>query len=198
MSPRLPLAEGVVERVVDDLRGEAQPRRGVAVDVDVELEAGRLLVGGDVLELGQLLERVEHLRGAHVRSSRGRRSAACTGTASARCARRPACPGRLEVELMPSTLASLRAQARDDLVGARPCASACGLSEMNSVPVLMLPRRAAADERDEAVDVGVRLDDGVERSLPLLHRRERDVLRGLREPHEQARCPAAGRDPWER
>ena len=40
---------------------------------------------------------------------------------------------------------------------------------------------AAADERDDVRDVGIGLHDGVDRLLPLRHRRERDVLRRLGE-----------------
>ena len=48
------LAEGVVERVVDRRRRDAEPPGGVAVDVDVGLQALVLQVAGDVGELRQL------------------------------------------------------------------------------------------------------------------------------------------------
>ena len=47
----LALAEGIVERVVDHLRLDAEARRGVAVDADREQRRIRLLVGRDVGEL---------------------------------------------------------------------------------------------------------------------------------------------------
>src|SRR5208283_5123827 len=49
----LPLAEGVVERVVDQLRLDAVARGHVAVDLERQRRAGVLLVGGDVAQLWQ-------------------------------------------------------------------------------------------------------------------------------------------------
>ena len=46
----LPLAEGVVERVVEHLRRDAEARGGVAVDGERELEPGRLLIARDIRE----------------------------------------------------------------------------------------------------------------------------------------------------
>ena len=44
----LPLAERVVQRVLDRLYRHAEPHRGVAIDVDVGAEAIVLLIGGDI------------------------------------------------------------------------------------------------------------------------------------------------------
>ena len=44
----LPLRERVVQRVVDVLRGNAEPGGGVAVDDELGLQAVDLLVAGDV------------------------------------------------------------------------------------------------------------------------------------------------------
>ena len=49
----LTLTEGVVERVVDRLRLDTQPRRGVTVDHHRHLQAAGLLIGGDVAQLGE-------------------------------------------------------------------------------------------------------------------------------------------------
>ena len=46
----LPLAEGVIKRVVDRVQGKAEAHRGVAVDDHVGLQAALLLIGIDVLE----------------------------------------------------------------------------------------------------------------------------------------------------
>ncbi len=51
----LPLAEGIVEGVVEWLRGDAEARGGVAVDDEHGVQAQVLLVGGDVAQLGNLL-----------------------------------------------------------------------------------------------------------------------------------------------
>ena len=58
----LPLAEGVVERVVDQLRLDAEARRHVAIDRQRQRRAGDLLVGGDVAQLRQAAELGEDLR----------------------------------------------------------------------------------------------------------------------------------------
>ena len=52
----LPLAEGIVERVVNDLGRNAQARGGIAVHDHVGLQTAALLVAGDILELGDGLE----------------------------------------------------------------------------------------------------------------------------------------------
>ena len=57
----LPLPEGVVQRVVDHLRRDAQPRGGVAVDHQLGLQPLVLLVAGDVAQLRQRLQLVDEL-----------------------------------------------------------------------------------------------------------------------------------------
>ena len=52
-----PLAEGVVERIVDGRRCDAEPARGVAVDLHIGLQALVLQVAGDVGELRNLRSR---------------------------------------------------------------------------------------------------------------------------------------------
>src|SRR6516225_11915995 len=46
----LPLAKGVVERVIDSLRCDSQAGRGIAVDVQCRSWGGSLSVGGHVLQ----------------------------------------------------------------------------------------------------------------------------------------------------
>src|ERR1700752_2811865 len=58
----LALAEGIVERVVDERGLNAETRRLVAVDDERELAAARLLVGGHVAQLRELLELGEQPR----------------------------------------------------------------------------------------------------------------------------------------
>ncbi len=52
----LALAERVVQRVVDHLRGDAEPRRGVAIDVQPRLETAVLLIARDVAQHRQRLQ----------------------------------------------------------------------------------------------------------------------------------------------
>ena len=59
----LPLAEGVIEGVVDQLRGDAQARGGVAVDHQRGLQAPVLLVAAHVDQLGQGAQLLQHPRG---------------------------------------------------------------------------------------------------------------------------------------
>ena len=58
----LPLREGVVERRVDVGDAHAEPRRGVAIDLHVELQPARLPVARDIDDAGDLLHALEHLR----------------------------------------------------------------------------------------------------------------------------------------
>ena len=58
-----PLAEGVVQRVVDGAGGDSQARSGVAIDDQSRLRRLVLLIGGDVAQLGQGLQLVHQLRG---------------------------------------------------------------------------------------------------------------------------------------
>ena len=57
-----PLAERVVQRVVDHLRRDAEPRRRLPIDRERGLEPMRLLVAVDVDELGERPQLVVHLR----------------------------------------------------------------------------------------------------------------------------------------
>ena len=66
----LALAEGVVERVVDGLRRDAEARGRRAVDRQRGLEALDLLIAVDVGELGQLPQPLRAPRGAQSSSSR--------------------------------------------------------------------------------------------------------------------------------
>ena len=58
----LPLAVGVVQRVVDQLRLDAEARRHVAIDRQMERRAGVLLIGGDVAQLRKAPEFGQNLR----------------------------------------------------------------------------------------------------------------------------------------
>jgi hypothetical protein len=58
----LALAKSVVERVVDLGDGDAEPRRGIAVDGDVGLEPLVLLVGVDLGDLRNRLQFRENAR----------------------------------------------------------------------------------------------------------------------------------------
>ena len=57
----LPLREGVVERVVDVLDVDAEPRRGLPVDLDGGLQAALLAIGRYVGEPRDLAQALDHL-----------------------------------------------------------------------------------------------------------------------------------------
>ena len=179
------LAVGVVQGVVDRLGRHAEPRRRVPIDVDVELEPGVLLVGVHVLELGELAQRVEHAA-APTRSSSSR-FASCTVYWYCVRPRRPptftswrAC----RYVVMPSILVSLpRSRAR--ICSALACRWGSGLSVMNALPVLPVPKPPGADERYVVPDVRIAVEHVVDLGLQAQHLRERDVLRRLGHPHEQ-------------
>ena len=52
----LPLAEGIIQRVVDQLRLDTEARGLVAIDRQRQCSAAGLLVGGDAGELRQRLQ----------------------------------------------------------------------------------------------------------------------------------------------
>ena len=58
----LPLPEGVVQRIVDGLRKDSQPRRGVAVDSEVRPEPAVELVRGYVAQCRRRAQFVHELR----------------------------------------------------------------------------------------------------------------------------------------
>jgi len=58
----LTLAEGVIQRIVDQLRLDAVARGGIAVDLQLQRGAFGLLVSRDVAQLGQRLHLGQDLR----------------------------------------------------------------------------------------------------------------------------------------
>ena len=58
----LPLRKRIVQRIVDVLNLDAEPRRRVAVDLDVGLQAALFAVGGDVDDAGQPADAFLHAR----------------------------------------------------------------------------------------------------------------------------------------
>ena len=113
----LALAEGVIERVVDQLRLDAVTRRGIAVDRELQRRSLGLLIGGDVAQLRQRLHLVEHLRRPFVQFGeigvlQGELELGARGAAAEADVLRG-----LHVELGALDLLELRPQPRDDLLG---------------------------------------------------------------------------------
>ena len=147
----LALAEGVVERVVDELRQDAEPRGRVAIDDERGLQPAVLLVGGDVAEPLDRPELREHPRGEGVELAEIR---ALQRVLVLRIAHAPADPHvlhRLEEEGRPRHVGELPAQALDHEVD-RDLPLAPRLEHDEHAPGV---RRiaAAAREGDHVADV---------------------------------------------
>ena len=177
----LALAVGVVERVVDRRRGDAEPGRGVAIDLHVELQPLRLLVGVDVAQLRQRLELGEHFRRPLVELLEVRVDHRVLVLRGARPSAEPHVLHVLQEHLDPRHPRQLGPQLVDHLVGVQLArADRLELHEDE-------PRVALAHEADGVLDVRV-LGQHLEQSLGArLHRRERDVLRRLRAARDRSR-----------
>ena len=191
----LALAEGVGERGVDGQGGDAEAGGGVAVDDELRAQAFVLLVGGDVLELGQLLhgghqpgrplvEFGDGVRGEGVLILRGGAAAADVEFLRA-----------LQVELHAGDVRGLRAQAVEDgfgsVAGLRPerwWRSASGLRTRNMLAELEEPPPGPPPPRklSDVLDAGIFLGDVDELAHLLLHVEEGDVLLALNAAAETA------------
>ena len=85
----LALADGVVDRRVDQRRLDAEACRPVAIDGQRRRGGVRLLIAGDVGELLQALGASPPASAPRHRARRDRRPAGCIGTGSGRVGRRP-------------------------------------------------------------------------------------------------------------
>ena len=113
----LPLAEGVVERVVDGLQADAEAAGAVAVDVDGEHQAGGLLIGRHVAQLREALQLGQHLGSPGLQLGE---VGVLQRVLVLRARRAPAHAHvlhRLEKQRDARDLRQLRAQAGDDLIG---------------------------------------------------------------------------------
>ena len=157
----LALAEGVVERGVD--RRGLMPRRAAASRSKVTrgLQALVLLVGVDVGEFGQAATAPRARAAPRRAGRRGRRPAACTGTAALLCRppMRMSCDRTAETGWRPARAPACRA-AGAITWSADALRSASGLSVMNMKPPLRWPPPVNAGD---VLHRRVVLDDGDER-----------------------------------
>jgi hypothetical protein len=115
----LPLSEGVVERLVDQRRLYAEARGLVAVDDQRQRRAAVLLVGSGVAQQWQLLHLLEKLRRPLVELlEAGVLEGVLILCASLSPAHADVLP-RLHKQRAAADLRKLRAQPRNDLIGAR-------------------------------------------------------------------------------
>ncbi len=180
-----PLAVHVVEGVVDHLRRDPEARRRIAIDLDADLKPGVLLIAVDVLQLRELLHRVDdawrpreelvEVRVLHRVLVLG----AALAPADAHVLT------RLEVSVDPLDLRELAAKACQHLVRAqlagreRPEHQKAGARVARALP-------ARPDERDVMFDVRVFAEDLVHPCLQVEHFRVRGVLRSLGRRHQEA------------
>ena len=115
----LALAEGVIQRVVDQLRLDAVARGGVAVDLQLERRALGLLVGGDVAQFRQRLHLGQDLRRPLVQLGQIGVLQREFELGSGRPAAEPDVLGRLHEQPRAFDLLELGAEPGDDLLGAR-------------------------------------------------------------------------------
>ena len=176
----LALAEGVVEGVVDRLRRDAEPRRGVPIHRDVQAEPVRLLIG---IHVAQLREGAQFLQDPR-RPLRQLVEIRVHDRVLVLRAGEPAAQAHvldvLQEEADALHARELGPQLAEHLVG----------GELAHAPWLQLDEEEAgvslSDEGNEVLDVRILGDHLVERLGPRFHRREGDVLRRLRAPRQRA------------
>ena len=163
----LALAEGVVERVVDVVHGEAQARGGIAVDDEVRFQAMVLLVGGSIAQLGHRLHLVEQLRRPFVQIVQVVILQRVLVLRVAGASADVDVLNRLQEQLDAGDTRQLGAQAIDDLVGGG-FALAAGLErDEHAAHVGGGTTAAAAGECQHVIHTRILLHDRCE--LPLLH-----------------------------
>ncbi len=184
----LALAEGIVERVVDLADVDAEARRGRAVDVQLHLQPLVFLIGADVFEFGDVLQRVGDL-----------------GRPFAQFIQRVGLDRVLELrEALPSArtnvltaeqrqartrhLVEFGAQIVHHLIGGELAFAKrlqLRIDETRIGGAAAAPS-SAAGEADDVFDVGIAFDDVHELGEFLLHRLERDRLVGADAAHQGA------------
>ncbi len=185
----LALTERVIKRVVDLRRADAQPRRRVAVDLQLDVEPLRLLIRIDVLKLGSVLERRRNFGdpGVYVCKRVGLDCVLVLGIALT-----PAGANvlhRLQEKLRPSDARQLRAQPRNDLIArlSVPIAKRLELDENKPrVGRAATAATAAARKSDDVFDRGILAQDGDELRELLFHELERDALVGANSAYQGA------------
>ena len=165
----LPLAEGIVQRVVDRLLRKTQARRGVAIDDDVGLEAAVLLIAADVGENFNGAQFLEHLRRPLVQLAEVVALQRELILRVARSAADAQILNRLQVEIDAGDVRDLLADASDNEVGV-DLSHAQGFER--DVHVRRIGCALGAGERDDVGDRRIftyRRDQFLQ---PLLHRLE--------------------------
>ena len=195
----LPLAEGIVERVVDVLRRDAQPARGVAIDIDEQSEAVVLLIARDVAQFGQLLHPVHQARSPQIQQR-------LVGRIERVLVLRPADPvfhrqilHRLHEKLDARHLLQLRLQPPDHIDRGNAGALLERLQrDLDAAAIHGRVHAIGADERGEILNRRILADDL--RPVPAAAWTWRETIpsRAPAKCRGWRRYPAPGRIPWGR
>ena len=183
----LALAEGVVEGVVDGLGQDGEARGEVAVDDQRGHEAAVLLVARHVAQLRESPEPLDEPRGPLGELPRVRVLEGILVLRAAHAILDGQVLHRLHVEGDPLHVLDRRAESADD-GGGIGAPRVPGLEiDLDAPAVRRHVGPVHADERRQALDVGILQDDAREHLLALRHRRERHRRRRLRDAEDDPR-----------
>ena len=173
----LALAERVVERVVDQLRLDAEARRLVAVDGQRQRRAAGLLVGRDAGELGQVFSLARDFGRPLIELAR---SASCSVYWNCVATEAPADVDvlrRLQEQRRALDLARASGRSRRMISVAEADALVARLQRDEHAAVVLGLVAGRADEHRDAGDVRIARRPRRQRQLAARHLGERDVLR---------------------
>ena len=182
----LPLAEGVVQGIVDHLRGHAHAGGAVAVDHQESLQPLRLLVAGHIGQLWQLLEFRHQLRCPLLQFAK-------VGRLKGVLILRAAHPGfhreilhRLHEQPNPVDFCQPPAEPPDHLCGGDAAILQGHQIDLDPPAVARDVGAIDANKAGEALHGGIFQDRPVERLLTLAHGLKRDPLRRLGDAQDHA------------
>ena len=180
----LALAERIIQRVVDQLRGDAVAGGRVAIDVQLQRGAFALLVGCDVAQLRQGLHLRQNLRCPRVELVEIGVLERELELRSGRPAAEANILRRLHEQPCALDLLELGTQPGDDLH--RIGAAFVTRLQRNIHVAVVAGAAAAADHHGDAGHVRIGLHDLAKRFLAVDHGREGNILRGFRRRGDQA------------
>ena len=183
----LPLAEGIVERVVDVLRSDAKPARRIAIDIDEQSEAVVLLIARDIAQFGYLLHPVHEARSPQIQQRLvGRIERVLVLSPADPVFHRQILHG-LQEQLDARYLLQLRLQPPDHIDRGNAGALLERLQrDLDAAAVHGRVHAIGADERREILDRRILADDLDQFLLQLGHGRKRYRLGRLRNAEDGA------------
>ncbi len=173
------LAVGVVERVVDGRRRDAQARGGIAIEDHAHAQAVHLLIGGHVAQLGYFLQARHHLRNEGVQLVGVGIFERVLVLRAADAIFHGQILHRLHIQRDARDLGQLRLQSPDHVAGADLPLLERLQVDLNASRVQRGVGSIDADERRQALDRRILQNHFIQRLLPLRHGPERDGLLGF-------------------